>query len=176
MIDDKNYFEELFRTYYSQLFFIAKGILLDEGVAEEIVQDVFIKIWESGGLPKIDGSLKAYLAVMTRNHCIDYLRRQNSAKHLQTVSLDNRNVRAALLDVESDDFIREELFADPVVSALRRAINELPAQCQQIFRLSRFEGYSHAQIAEMLNISVSTVKTQLSRALQKLRKEMTVGG
>jgi RNA polymerase sigma-70 factor (ECF subfamily) len=169
---DRHAFDVLFRTYYSQLFFIARDILLDSNVAEEIVQDVFVKIWESSATLSVSHSLKAYLAGMTRNRCIDYLRNQKTTKHITTISLDDINVRSQLLNLESDTFIREELFTDPVENALRKAIDELAPQCRQIFTLNRFEGYSCQQIAEMLNLSVSTVKTQVARALQKLKEEV----
>ncbi len=163
----------LFETYYSLLFYTAKDILCDAETAEEIVQDSFVKIWEyRSKLPEIK-SLKAYLTGMVRNRCFDYLKSPKNLFNNQSISIDDLTVRMQLLNIESDLAIREELYSDPMELILLRAIDQLPPQCKQIFILNRFEEYTHQQIADELHLSVSTVKTQITRALHKLKSAMT---
>jgi RNA polymerase sigma-70 factor (ECF subfamily) len=163
---DSDAFNMMFRSYYSMLYHIARGILRDEGWAEEVVQDVFIKIWESGEKLSINTSLSAYLMTMTRNRCFDYLRAQ--ARQLKTISIHNLEVQEELHRYGFAGF-DEELFSDRTEIKLKKALEQLPPQCGEIFKLNRFEGFSIREIADKLHLSISTVKTQITRALQKLR-------
>jgi RNA polymerase sigma-70 factor (ECF subfamily) len=163
---DRSAFDVLFRSYYSTLVRIASDILHDRQAAEDVVQDTFVKLWETGSGLTINSSLSAYLVKMVRNRCIDSLRA--AAREPGTVSIDLPEVQAQLHEMGMEADFEDELFATPLEIALTRAIEQLPPQCKRIFTLNRFDGYSHKEIADELHISASTVKTQITRALQKL--------
>ena len=150
---------------------IANDVLNDRQLAEEAVQDVFIKLWETGDSLSIDTSLSAYLIKMTRNRSIDYLRANE--RRIKTVSIEDLEIQLQLHKYGMEDSIDEELFTDALEEALNKAIKQLPAQCRQIFILNRLEGFSTKEIAEKLQISVSTVKTQISRALIRLKETIS---
>ncbi len=165
---DKSAFEMLFRAYYSSLVVIANDILHNSGSAEEVVQDVFVKIWKIGPELSVNSSLSAYLIGMVRNRSIDYLR--NKTRQIKTVSIDGLDIQEKLHELGTDTTImEEELFSGSMEVTLKQALEQLPPQCKQIFILNRFDGYSPKEISQMLEISISTVKTQISRALFKLK-------
>jgi len=167
---DEHAFDILFRSYYSTLVFVASDVLHNRQLAEEVVQDVFVKLWESGSNLSINVSLGSYLTGMVRNRSIDYIRANQ--RRIKTVSIENCDIQLKLHELGMDASIEEDLFSDALENALNQAIDELPAQCRQIFMLNRFDGLSNKEIAEQLHISVSTVKTQITRALQKLKEKL----
>jgi RNA polymerase sigma-70 factor (ECF subfamily) len=169
---DKSAFDMLYRSYYKALVCIANNILSDNQLAEEAVQDVFIKLWKTGSNLFIDTSLSSYLTRMVHNRCIDYLREND--RRIKTISIENQEIRTQLHQYGIDNMFDEELFADDLEILINLTITQLPPQCRQVFTLSRFDGLTHKEIAEKLQISVSTVKTQITRALIKLNK--TVSG
>ena len=168
MSGDKGAFNMLFRSYYSTLVFIAHDILRDRLLAEEAVQDVFVKFWKTVSNLSISTSLGSYLAAMVHNRCIDYLRANE--RRIKTVSIENPEVQLTLHELGMEASFEEELFSDSMEITLKRALEQLPPQCRQIFVLNRFDDLSTKEIAEKLNISVSTVKTQIARALKKLKE------
>ena len=168
---DKNVFDMVFKAYYSTMVHLANDILHDSGLAEEVVQDVFVKLWKTGSSLSINSSLSAYLVKMVRNRCIDCLRAK--ARDIKTISIDHPDVQAQLHETGMDATFDEELFSTPLEIAFQQALEQLPSQCRQIFLLNRFDGHSHKEISEMLQISVSTVKTQITRAVQKLTQSLT---
>lgn len=169
---DRLAFELLFKTYYKSLVYIADSILQDWVSAEEVVQDVFVKLWKSRNNILIDRSLYSYLVIMTRNRSIDYIR--DKERKIKTLSLDDEDIRIKLLNLESALSIEEEYSVQTMENErLKQALEQLPLQCRQIFLLSRIEEYSYSEIAKKMQISISTVKTQMSRALQKLRDTLT---
>ena len=171
---DKNAFDMMFRAYYSDLLYTAHDILRDKPLAEEVVQDVFVKLWKSGANISVNSSFESYLNAMVRNCCIDYLRANE--RRIKTVSMENPEVQLKLHELGMEPSFDEELFSDPAEIALKQALEQLPSQCKQIFILSRFEDLSNKEIAEKLHISVSTVKTQIARALKKLKEAVKDGG
>jgi len=167
---DKSAFDTLFKSYYGKLVFIANSILYDKQLSEEAVQDVFVKLWKTAPNLTFETSLGAYLTKMTHNRCIDYLRANE--RRIKTVSIEDREIQAKLHELGNLSF-EDELFSDSLEIALKQTMERLPPQCKQIFILNRFDGYSPKEISEQLQISVSTVKTQITRALQKLRDALS---
>ena len=168
---DKGAFDMLFRSYYEPLLFVATGILRDRQLAEEAVQDVFVKLWKTEANISINISLESYLTTMVRNRCIDYLRANQ--RRIKTVSMENQEVKAKLHELATEATFEEEMFSDSLEIAVKKALEKLPPQCRQIFELSRFDGMTNKEISEKLKISVSTVKTQITRALQKMREAIS---
>lgn len=164
---DEYAYELVFRRYYVSLCGFATRFVQQPETAEEIVQNIFLKLWEKRVDLEIKVSLKSYLFRAVYNSCNNYL------AHLKVK-------KKHLLFVQNDSF-QKALFSDPILNNLTykeldqkitAAIERLPAACQNIFKMSRFDGLKYAEIADELNISIKTVETQISRALIKLREEL----
>lgn len=160
-------YELIFRRYYVSLCGFATRFVEQPETSEGIVQDIFLKLWEKRGTLAIDTSLKSYLFRAVYNSCVN---------HLAHTKIKNRYLSAV-----RESIAKNEHAGDPVLDSLTykeldnkitEAIETLPADCKRIFKMSRFDGMKYAEIAENLQISVKTVETQISRALQKLRREL----
>jgi len=156
IIAEKEYaFKEIFQDFYASQVLFATRIIKSEHDAKDIVQEVFLKIWNSNPAFKNEIAFKAYLYISTRNSCIDFIRK----KKPQINSLDNAQ------DVESEvnEVVKEEAFR-----LLDKAIEALAPQSQKIIRMS-MSGMSMNEIAKELKISVNTVKTLKARSYKILR-------
>lgn len=165
---NKKGIEILFRTYYKRLCAYAASFVTHNNIAEDIVSNVFLKLWEKRENLVIKESVSSYLFKSVKNSCLNYLKREKSRKKL--VSENDVN----LLDLKiqyplSDKYPLAELIGQELEEKIKLEIEKLPEQCGLIFYLSRFEELSHRQIAEKLGISENTVKVQIYRALTKLR-------
>ncbi|MDO6433528.1 RNA polymerase sigma-70 factor [Flavitalea sp. BT771] len=159
--DDQQAYKELFTSLYSYLFQFAKSLVKAKEPAEEIISDVFIKVWEKRkDLEKIE-NLKLYLYVSTRNLSYNYLDKQ---KRSATNALDN--VQAEFTSVYFDP--EQLLITADMLSRIQKAIDQLPPKCKMIFRLAKEDGLKYREVAEILNISVKTVENQLAIAVQKI--------
>jgi RNA polymerase sigma-70 factor (ECF subfamily) len=166
---DKKGFEILFKTYYKRLCAYAVSFVSQNDLAEDLVTDVFLRMWEKKEAISITGSVSSYLFKSVKNSCINYLSREKSRKLM--VSENEVN----LLDLKmkytiSDKYPLSDLIGHELEEKIRMEIEKLPDQCREIFYLSRFEELSHKKIADRLGISENTVKVQIYRALIKLRK------
>ena len=162
--DDKTAFEAVFRSHYSDLCKFCVKYVRDEIIAEEIVQEVFINIWDRRSVLKINTSVKAYLFTAVRNRSFNYLKLQ-LPKEQNKVELDNIGVFE--LDAADEDERKKEL-----IRQVQIAIDGLPNKCKIIFNLSRNGGMTYKEIAEELNLSVKTVENQVGHALKKLRTDL----
>ncbi len=163
---DEQAFEALFRTWYGPLVVFANRFLHDQMEAENIVQVLFINIWERRKTIKVE-SWKSYLKVAVRNRCMNYLSRQ---KH--HLSIDEQ------LPLPDDD-PGEELPDQELLDEINRAIDRMPPQRQRIFKMGRFGGLKYREIAAQLGISPKTVEVQMGQALKYLRElfaENTIRG
>ena len=153
--------DQLFNEYYGDLCRKAFRILNNKVISEDIVQDVFLKLWENRKKIHIQTSLKAYLSRMVFNESISYLRKN---KELIDFS-DNIEIE----DIHSN-FTDEKIDQNELKGIIDNAINKLPPACKTIFLLSRFDKLTYKQIAEKLDISIKTVENQMGKALKILRK------
>jgi RNA polymerase sigma-70 factor (ECF subfamily) len=164
-LGDEQAFELLFRKYYVRLCGFANKYFDDPEEAREVVQEVFTKIWEGREDIDPEESLRAYLFKITRNICINKLRRkQVESKYIEIykfIYVDNKEVSPY-----------ESLIADELNDNITTALSKIPQKCRRIFDLSRVEGLKYNEIAENLHISVKTVEAQMSKALQILRLEL----
>jgi RNA polymerase sigma-70 factor (ECF subfamily) len=162
-------FGYLIQLYFNPITLYAKSIVLDAELAKEIVQDVFLKIWNNRNSLEVKSSLKAYLYQMTHNMCIDHLRTRANKRNLSIISYDDLRMRLDVFELEDQDSLFDHLFSEQIEEAIHHAIEELPEQCREVFILSRYELLTYPQISKRLNISLSTTKTQMVRAMQKLK-------
>jgi len=166
--DDERFFELLFKLYYSRLCVYASTFVKIPDLAEEIVQETFIKFWENRASIRIDISFKAYIFRSVHNNCINHIKKSDVIRR-QTREMYDEIVyhnEIALQNFSSE--IIDSLVSEELESRLNDALDELPSQCRRIFFMSRFDQLSYGTIAKKLNISVNTVKTQMKRAIKKL--------
>jgi RNA polymerase sigma-70 factor (ECF subfamily) len=162
--DDKKALEILFKTYYSPLCRFAKTILKNAEQAEDVVQEVFLKIWDKRNSIEPNPSFKAYLYMAVRNHSLNLLK-LNERKYW----LDDEMENDAIF---SNNEVQANLEAKELNQRINEAIESLPEKCKLTFKLSRFENLSYKEIAEAMNLSVKTVENQMGKALALLRKEV----
>lgn len=160
---NKVVFDFVFQYYYSGLCAFAESIIKDEKVVEDIVQELFVTIWIKGGQLKITGLLKSYLFTAVKNRCFDYLKHQKvKQKSAQFIQSENTYKYTPLhWIVESE--LKEQI---------EKSMQSLPPRCEEIFRMSRFEGLKNQEIADKLGLSKRTVELQISNALKVLRKDL----
>jgi len=153
-------YEQMFRSYYERLCNYALRIMSDSNEAEEMVQQVFVKIWDKRENFEVKLSLKSYLYKAVYNTCLNRLKQMKNTSGKISASIPHQVV-------ETGNLMMKELEKNIV-----NAINKLPEQCRIIFKLSRFEELKYAEIAEHLNLSVKTVENQMGKALKVLRQEL----
>lgn len=157
-------FEALFQINYRPLCASAYRIVQSKDIAEDIVQDVFIKLWEKRNSLTINASLKAYLFQSVVNQSINYNKKYRNAQIRE--SLFN-----AAISVDTDTTTEQMDYKETSVR-IDTAIKSLPEACRMVFVLSRYEHLSYKQIAEHLQISVKTVESQMTKALKLLRNRL----
>ncbi len=162
--DDNASFETLFRKYFKSLTVFANKLLHDLDESQDLVQEVFVKLYENRNTLEVHTSVKALLYQSVRNKSLDRIRSKNtkSGHHEQILALSSDD------HIDDSDSILQVELEEKIYSA----ISNLPDQCQLIFKMSRLEGKRNQEIAEELNISKRTVETQISNALKKLRVEI----
>lgn len=164
---DISAFNVIFKTYYSGLCYYASDLVRDKDLAREIVQDAFVKLWEIHSSIIIKSSLKAYVYRIVYNKCIDFLKQQSVRKNKE-VQIDDITIQIDML-LLSDTFEPfDDMYSEQIEADLEDAMNNLPPQCRDVFILCRHNKLSYPQIAEKLGISVSSVKSQIKRAIDKL--------
>jgi RNA polymerase sigma-70 factor (family 1) len=157
-------FEETFRKYYQSLCNYANSILKEMDEAEEVVQNLFLSIWEKRGDLEINISLKSYLYRAVHNHCLNRIKHLKIREEYQQYAT---NFYDASYESVSQTVIKNEL-----EQKIEEAIRKLPEQCRLIFRMSRFEELKYHEIAEQLELSPKTVENQIGKALKILRVEL----
>jgi RNA polymerase sigma-70 factor (ECF subfamily) len=159
-------FEELYKRYYVFLCLVAGHIVKDDCDAEEIVSDVFMRLWKIRDKLSITTSIKAYLVKAVQNTSLNYLR-QDKIFNRRTDLSDSDGYEMLAWD---SDYPLGRLYEKEILEILKDGIGNLPDACREIFLLSRNEDMKYCAIAEKLGISINTVKTQMKIALARLRE------
>lgn len=158
---DLTSFESIYKSYYKQLCNLAFKIIGDQAAAEDVVQNLFIKIWNKRDMIVVS-DIKAYVNKSTINASLNYLK---SSKNRSMISL-------ASVPDQNDDTTEKQVRLNELHAKIDLAIKKLPPKCQVIFNLSRFEHMSGDEIAQHLGVSKKTVDNQIGIALKKLREEL----
>jgi RNA polymerase sigma-70 factor (ECF subfamily) len=160
--------EKVYKTAFQSLVYYAREITGQPELAEEVVQDIFLKIWMLRSELSIKGSFKAYLFQSVHNHSLNAIRQQKTRK--ESVNLPGSDIiwRFISDNYETDDNLIERIFSDETEIIIERLIKGLPEQCRKIFLMSRYELLNNEEIAIRMGISENTVKTHIYRALQKI--------
>ena len=160
---DHRAFEAIFLDYCQPLVAFAHRIVMDQPVAENIVQDVFLRIWQNRDRLDPMGSLKSYLYTAVKNQALNHLRHS----HVEERDPPDDNIEDDLAETPETIWSRREL-----VSAIHSALEELPRNCRTIFTMHRYDCLTYSEIANILDLSIKTVGTQMGRALKKLRRSL----
>lgn len=162
--DDYEAYEQLFLISYNPLRNFCKKIVHINEVAEELVSEVFFKIWNNRKAIIITSSPRSYLYAAVHNISLDHLRKE---KKYALTSLEKALAMPC-------DFLDPQKCCeyDELRVRIEGAVARLPRQCKQIFQLSREHGLRYNEIAEKLQLSVKTIETQMGRALKSLRKSL----
>jgi RNA polymerase sigma-70 factor (family 1) len=168
--EDMKAYKELYLLMFDGLFHFSYSFVKSEQVAQELVSDVFIKLWQiRSQLTAID-NLKAYLFGITKNFSLSYLARasKNLSIQLSDIDLDQIDIES-LIEFKSpeDVYISKE-----TVQSIIQAIRELPPQCQIIFSLVKVDGLKYKEVAKLLDISVFTVRNQIAIAAKKIESAL----
>ena len=161
---DEEAFEQVFKNHFKRLHAYAFTILRDEIQAEEMVQQVFFKLWERSENLSLTGSVSSYLYRAVHNESLNYIKHQKvRSNHQLNVAYSMKN------EVEHP---AKKIMAGELEKKIHSALNELPEQCRTIFQMSRFDELKYREIADKLGISVKTVESQMSKALRLLRVKL----
>ena len=163
-------FETLYKSYFPSLCLYSYGLIPDEGLVKEIVNDVFLKIWDKRREIDIQYGIKPYMFRCVNNACLDHTRLKKSIRQYQKTDIPDKIRKLADHD---EEYIFQQIALKKLEEDVTMSIDQLPDRCREIFILSRYELLSYTEISERLNISVNTVKTQISRALDSLRVSLT---
>lgn len=159
-VSSKTYYEELFNAHYNTLCNYAYNILSDIQVAEDIVQNYFVYVWEKQNLPIPDDAFLPYSLKTIRNSCINHYKSEITRKKFYDNLLEDW--RSTIEDEE--DYIYTE--------QVQAALNKLPEKCKAVFLLKFVSGMKYKEIAEISNISINTVKYHISEAYRIVKMEL----
>lgn len=162
---DEKVFESVFREYYLPLCVHVRRYLIDAETAEEVVQDMFFKMWEKREVLSVHTSLNAYLYKAVTNQALNYIRYQKMANQYK----DYIGFNTAITTVLN---AHEALVSSDLEGKIDSLIKSMPERRRMVFEMSRFEGLKYHEIAEKLNISIKTVEVQMSKALGFLRDRL----
>ena len=161
--------KELFDIYDTKLCYVAVDYVSDDFIAEAIVGDVMYNLWTIHKRLDIHTSLEGYLRNAVRNACKNYLQLKNVK--LEKDSIDDRTADSPDISYNGTDPL-SLLLDNELQEKINAAIDDLPDDCGRVFRMSRKEGLSNAEIAQQLGISINTVKYHIRNALHLLRQAL----
>ncbi|MDR1356884.1 MAG: RNA polymerase sigma-70 factor [Tannerellaceae bacterium] len=155
-------FSSLFRTYYKDLVLFGSAYIPDRAICEDIVQSVFLKLWDDRKMIEITASLKSYLLTAVKNSCLDEIRHRSIVQEHESYALrfQLRN------DIDTENYV---LYSD-LHSHLMKALAGLPDRYREAFVMNRFEGLKYKEIAGRLNVSERTIEVRIGKALLLLRR------
>ena len=160
---DNTAFSQIFQKYYQALYQFAGRFVKDAQTAENIVQDVFVKLWTNRENCLITSSLKSYLYAATRNTALNFLSHEKKQLSTEDLMSDRRDTTANP---------EERIIENEMIDGVHKAIEKLPEKCRYVYLMKRYDDLKYHEIAEILDISINTVKTQMKRALKSLLKNL----
>lgn len=162
--DDQVAFTIIFTRYYEDLVRFSYGITHNSAASEEIVQEVFLKLWENRAKLEIHSSLKSFLLKSAQNRSIDSLRHNSVTNKYASSVLEH----PALLENDTENYILYSELENNLISALEK----IPVQYAEVFRMSRMESLNYQEISIKLGVSVRTVEVRMSKAISLLREKL----
>lgn len=165
LLDSDQIFDALYQLYFVKLFKIVIQYVPCNEDAEEVLQDVFLKVWNNIDSLDLSKNVTGYLYRITRNTCLDFLKARKNTLSLESNYVQQMNLLNyhALLNDAASDILERELQVQ-----IEKGIGQLPEKCKIVFVKSRLEGLKHKEISEELNISTKTVENHITKALKHL--------
>jgi len=169
---DAKALDNLFRTFYPRLLSFAQSYLRDKAVAENMIQDAFLLLWERRETLRQNSNIRAWLLTVVKNNILNYIERQKRQAKIESVYAErmNRELELRIATLKSCD--PEYIFSAEVTEIIQKALASLPEQCRRVITMSRFDGMTNKEVAEKLNITVKGVEYHITNALKKLRLEL----
>ena len=168
--------EKAFYTFYTLLFAnllkYVRQIVKDTLIAEDIVQDVFVKIWRDRDSINIVGSVQAYIYKMAHHASINHLEHLATSKNKVNRTVSDEEWQFIRDTYQVNDDVMEHIEMEELDACIRSAIDTLPAKCKEVFMLSRYDDMTNEEIAQKLGISVNTVRTHLYHAVEVIRQKI----
>ncbi|MCW9706485.1 RNA polymerase sigma-70 factor [Fodinibius salsisoli] len=161
---DEHTFECLFKEYYLHLTRFAWRYVKSKAIAEELVQEVFANIWENRSTWSPAGPIKAYLYQAVKHRALDHLKHEEVRQEYDPKWMDNKE--HPTIDFE-DQFRRKQLR-----KAIKKEIEALPSRSKMTYKLHRYDGLTYKEIAQVMDVSVKTVESQMTRTLKRLRERL----
>lgn len=165
VLGDKDAFTEAYNQYNKLLYTVAYKYFMNEEMAEDAVQHVFTRLWESRSSITVTSSLKNYLFTMTKNHILNVIRNQNTAIQ--------KNYEIAQTTETIEDNLIKRIEQSEMYEHFYAAIDELPPNKKEICLLKIRDELSNQEIADRMQLSINTVKTHYSEAVRLLRKQLS---
>lgn len=167
---NKDSFTEIYTTYFPRMLRFARVYLINREEAENVVQDIFVNLWENRMLLEELRSPQAFLFTLVKRRCIDYLRKKLTVlyKDGSLDEVENHELQYKLYSLEAFD--ENKSLNEDIERLLRDAIARLPEKCRRIFIESKINNKRNQEIADEMGLSVQTVKNQIMIAVRKLRE------
>ena len=167
-------YEVLFHKYYPTFFAFIKGMTKETAVAEDIAQNIFMKVWLNREKLDAAKSIRNYLFVLAKHEIYNYFRTKSRTFTTLKEAIAQTESKGGGGTLPSRNEIEEKLDLAETAEQVEIIVGKMPPQRQQIFRMSRFEHMPSREIAEQLNLSVRTVDKHLELALKELRKYLNI--
>ena len=168
---DKDAFKKLFEEYYPRLYWFVNRYVMSKEIADDIVKELFIELWQRKERFVIQSSLNAYLYAAARNRAFNFLRSKQSKENYLTIrSIEDEELTVFKSPTKNPS---EVLEYNELAEAIHAAIELLPGRTKLVFTLHRDDGLTYSEIAKVMEISVKTVENQMSRAFKILRNKLS---
>jgi RNA polymerase sigma-70 factor (ECF subfamily) len=159
---DKQAFTELYKLYSNTLYLNLVKLVKSEDIATEMLQEIFVIIWEKRHTIEIKSSLRAYLFRVAENKVMDFYRRVNRNKHLLST--------IQKIASEHYSYIEEDIISREDASMIKKAIDTLPPQRRQIFELCKLQGKTYHEVSTQLGISPATINDHIVKGTKTIRE------
>lgn len=165
--NDQAAFKQLYENYYKELFRFATTFLKRKVLVEEVLQDVFTKIWLNAASLTEVVNLRVYLFKCVKNKCLDYLEKENIFDYFD---LEDVETKLGHLSRSPEDI----MISDQTLAQINRTIQKLPPKCKMVFQLVKEENLKYKEVAEILNISLKTVENHVGIALKRISETISI--
>ncbi|MEN6453963.1 MAG: RNA polymerase sigma-70 factor [Prolixibacteraceae bacterium] len=163
-VSDEDTFEQLFKEYFRELHVYSFSVLRDWDLAEEVVQTLFLKLWENGSWKRVETSMKSFLYRSVYHESLNVLRQHKVRRNYEN---------SILYTMKNEtEYATSPVELNELEERIRISLNRLPEKCRTVFQLSRFGELKYHEIASQLGISVKTVETQMGKAIRMMRRDL----
>jgi RNA polymerase sigma-70 factor (ECF subfamily) len=157
-------FGHFYNQFYTPLYYFARKMVDDPVIAEDVIADSFLKLWQRHEQFDSEDHIKNFLYLTTKNACLNFREHERQTKKLTS---------ALPAAISEEDFALNQIIRAELYWSIYNAVERLPAECSRIFKMSFLEGMKNQEIADKLGLSVKTVKNQKARAIHLLRKKLS---